>query len=55
MHHPITDHAKQSYPMEEQTTVRQAASHFKPLTTRWAPMVPSSVCDWTHFMHWRAA
>ena len=53
--YPITDITKHSPPIEKKATMRQVASHFKPLATRWAPKAPNSVFDLPNFMHLRAA
>lgn len=53
--YPITDITKHSPPTEKKATMRQVASHFKPLATRWAPKAPNSVFDLPNFMHLRAA
>ena len=53
--YPITDITKHSPPIEKKATMRQVASHFKPLATRWAPKAPNSVFDLPNFMHLRSA
>ena len=53
--YPITDITKHSPPIEKKATVRQLASHFKPMATRWAPKAPNSVFDLPNFMFSRAA